>query len=325
MGTLYIDRKNSELRHQGQRLLLYVNGRREQTIPFNLLDRVVMRGQVQTSTATLGALTAAGIAVTMLTGRFGNQLATVYGTPHNDGRRRQAQYRATTDPAAQLDIARYLLRRKLLGQQRLLQRARIRRPEHRAPLGKAVNVVQGLRHRLNRPDLTIGALRGVEGAAASAYFGAYRLLFAPSLGFDGRKRRPPPDPVNACLSLGYTLAHAEAVRVLFSAGLDPYLGFLHEPDFGRESLAADLIEPLRPRIDRWVWRLFVQRLLREDHFHRDDGGACLLGKTGRGIFYTEYETLGRWQHRWMRRQTYQLVNHLLQRGPTQQQPTGAKP
>lgn len=72
--------------------------------------------------------------------------------------------------------------------------------------------------------------------------------------------------------------------------MDPYLGFLHEIDYGRESLAADLIEPLRPRINRWVWGLFRDRVLRPDHFTRERGG-CLLGKEGRKCFYMHHEAV----------------------------------
>jgi hypothetical protein len=67
--------------------------------------------------------------------------------------------------------------------------------------------------------------------------------------FGGRNRRPPRDPANAVLSLGYTLLHFEAVRACYGAGLDPMIGFFHNLDFGRESLACDLVEPLRPRLD----------------------------------------------------------------------------
>ena len=131
-------------------------------------------------------------------------------------------------------------------------------------------------------------LRGIEGAAQAIYFHALTALFPQSLNFRTRSRRPPRDPVNACLSLGYTLAHFEAVRTLHAAGLDPFLGFFHELSFGRESLACDLIEPVRPSVDAWVWQMFRSRELRSEHF-TSDKGACLLEKTGRLRFYERFE------------------------------------
>jgi CRISP-associated protein Cas1 len=80
--------------------------------------------------------------------------------------------------------------------------------------------------------------------------------------------------------LGYTLAHAEAVRAIAAAGLDPFIGFYHELQHGRGSLACDLVEPERPSVDAWVWHAFRERHLRPEHFRYGEG-RCLLGKAGR--------------------------------------------
>jgi CRISPR-associated protein Cas1 len=116
--------------------------------------------------------------------------------------------------------------------------------------------------------------------------------------------------VNACLSLGYTLLHFEAVRAAHGAGLDPFIGFFHEPSHGRESLACDLVEPLRGRLDAWVWEMFRSRTLRGEHFV-EDKGACLLGKAGRRHFYEAYETFARPLHRLLRRECRVTVRGLV--------------
>lgn len=310
MGTLYLDRKQAELRHSGQTLLLYAEGTLLQRIPVRLLERVVIYGQMTLNSATLGLLAEAGVGVSLISGRQGKRLAQVSGGPQNDARRRLAQYRASCDVAEKENIARCVLQRKLQAQQRFLQQARQKRPDLRHVLHKAIGQIMPLRQRLQQEDLNLPAMRGIEGAAAAAYFRAYTELFPASLDFTGRRRRPPPDPVNACLSLAYTIAHGNAVQAVHAAGLDPYLGFLHEIDYGRESLAADLIEPLRPRIDRWVWGLFRDRVLRADHFTREQGG-CLLGKEGRKYFYMHHEMFARVYRRWQRRFVYGLVHHLM--------------
>ena len=122
---------------------------------------------------------------------------------------------------------------------------------------------------------------------AQAHFAGLQAVFAPSLNFNGRNRRPPRDPVNAVLSLGYTMLHAECVLQLYGAGLDPFIGFLHELDFGRESLACDLAEPRRPAVDRFVHHLFRSGELEAAHFVALQG-ACLLGKAGRAHFYAAW-------------------------------------
>jgi CRISPR-associated protein Cas1 len=138
--------------------------------------------------------------------------------------------------------------------------------------------------------LSLDTLRGLEGGAAAAYFSGLTRLFPESLGFDGRRRRPPTDPVNALLSLTYTLVHYEWVRECELIGFDPLVGFYHQLDYGRESLACDLTEPWRPEVDRWIWGLFRLRLFSQRDFSSDaERPGCYLKKTGRGRFYQQYE------------------------------------
>jgi CRISPR-associated protein Cas1 len=92
--------------------------------------------------------------------------------------------------------------------------------------------------------------------------------------------------------------------------LDPQLGFLHAPERRRESLASDLIEPLRPHVDEWVWRLFANRQLRGEHFTREKGGACLIGKAGRRFFYDGFEPLAAELRRLLRRMAHSLAADL---------------
>jgi CRISPR-associated protein Cas1 len=109
------------------------------------------------------------------------------------------------------------------------------------------------------------------------------------------------------------MLHLHAVQMCSMAGLDPLLGFYHRPAFGRESLASDFIEPLRPAVDLWVWDLLRTRTLRDDHFTMDKG-ACLLGKEGRQIFYSEWEKRSSPWARWLRAQTRALAQVLRQQG-----------
>jgi len=159
----------------------------------------------------------------------------------------------------------------------------------------------------------LAALRGLEGAAARAHFGGLAAVLPPALGFAGRNRRPPRDPANVCLSLGYSLLHVEAVQACHIAGLDPLLGFYHRPAFGRESLACDLVEPLRARVDLWVWELLRERHLREAHFSFDQG-ACLLGKAGRATFYATWAQQVPPLRRALRRSAALLARALREQG-----------
>lgn len=139
-------------------------------------------------------------------------------------------------------------------------------------------------------------------------------MLPPALGFTGRNRRPPRDPANAALSLAYAILHREACACAFGVGLDPWIGFLHEPAFGRESLACDLVELARHHAEHAVWRAFRDRRLKVEHFSHD-GGACLLGKAGRAAFYTDLEAWLAPARRRLRAHARLLVRFLRERCP----------
>ena len=141
----------------------------------------------------------------------------------------------------------------------------------------------------------LDSLRGIEGAAATAYFDVldHMLLSRKeAFFFHGRSRRPPLDRVNAMLSFAYSLLAHDCASALESVGLDSYVGFLHRDRPGRQSLALDLMEELRPCMaDRFVLTLVNNRMLRPEDFQMQDSGAVLLSDDGRRKF------LKTWQER----------------------------
>lgn len=290
MATLYLDRQTAAVEREGASIVVRDRAGRRTNLPLNLLDRIVIRGTVALDTSVLGHLGEAGIVVSILSGRFQRLQGSFTGPLHNDARRRLGQARAYDDPAWRNRWGLRLVRLKLRQQQRFLELLAEARPDARLPLYKAIDTLRQARAGLAGAKAALAAptLLGIEGSAAQAYFAGLAAVVPPSLGFRGRNRRPPRDPFNALLSLGYTLLHGEAVKAIWAAGLDPYLGFYHQPEYGRESLASDLIEPLRPRVDRLCWELVRGQTLTVRHFSRD-GQACLLSKGGRERFYQGYE------------------------------------
>jgi CRISPR-associated protein Cas1 len=118
---------------------------------------------------------------------------------------------------------------------------------------------------------------GREGIGAAIYFKVYGRMFTNELRFEVRSRRPPKDPVNALLSLGYMLLTNEVVALVSAHGMDAYLGFLHGIDYGRPALALDLVEEFRhPFIDRFTLNLINNEILKRDDFQtKTDGGVYL--------------------------------------------------
>lgn len=312
MSTLYLDRKETRLKREGRAIAVYQADQRYTTVPMALLERIVMRGSVELDSGLLGALAEAGIGVVILSGRQGRNMAIVQGRPHADAARRVAQFCLCAEADWRSEWSRRLVRHKLAAQARLLRRALVRRRDKRLVLTKALSTLDRLREELTMEQTTpsLETLRGMEGAGAAAYFTAFTRLFPPALEFTGRNRRPPRDPVNACLSLAYTMVHFETVQACYAAGLDPLVGFFHELSYGRESLACDLVEPLRPHVDEWVWGLFCGQTLRAENFSHE-GQACLLNKGGRKIFYCRFEEWFCPFRRLLRRTTQRISRKLI--------------
>ncbi|MDD4915971.1 MAG: CRISPR-associated endonuclease Cas1 [Methylococcales bacterium] len=308
MGSLYLDRKNLAIKLDGQAIALYEDNVRKGTVPLHLLDRIVLRGNVQMESRILGALSERNIGLILLSGRNTEATAMLAAHSCNDAARRLGQYRTSIDTDLRTPLAHWLVRVKVRAQLDFLRKALAARADLRHPLTLAIQSINGIIGQLYQENtgISLSSLRGFEGAAAAAYFGAYTNLFAPSLNFNGRRKRPPPDPVNVCLSLGYTLLHYDAVRACQIVGLDTMLGFYHDVSFGRESLACDLMEPLRPIMDRWVWQMFRERQLRPEHFS-DDNGRCQMNKAGRHCFYGFYESQANPVRRLLRRYAYTLA------------------
>ncbi len=292
MSTLFIDRKDTRLNwRDGVLSVSTPDAPTPRHIPAALMNRVVIRAHCQLDTQTLAGLSAAGVALTILAGRGGQHMAQLCGPAHGDARRRWHQALQLAQPEFCAQVAHRVVYSKLLQQARTLKTLAHARPDLRKPFFDAQAQIQERLAQLRllglpgEPAPSLNTLRGLEGAAAAAYFQAYFKAFAPSLNATGRNRRPPLDPVNAVLSLSYTLLASLATQACCTVGLDPALGALHAPAHRRPALACDLMEPLRPVVDAWVWQLFRSETLRASHFAYEAHGACLLGKAGRGLYW----------------------------------------
>ena len=286
MTTLYLDRKNLTLRADGDALVCYENDGRIATVPLKILQRVCIRGDITLSAKVLSKLGEAGVGVLILNGRQ-NRPALMLPNWKLDGKRRVAQYALSQDKAASLAAARNTVAAKLSAQQHHLQQMACSDNRNTACLNNHSQALANLVDAISSsPD--IAALRGIEGAAAARYFSAWASVLPENWHFTGRNKRPPRDPLNAALSLAYTLLHFDIVKHLYLSGLDPFIGYYHQPEHGRESLACDLLEHLRSQCDAWVLSLFYQQILTPADFSTTAQG-CMMNKNARIKFYPSYE------------------------------------
>lgn len=291
MGTLYIDRKGYYIKLDGESIAFYLDGKREGIVPIRPLSRVIIAGNNTIDTSVLSKLAGNNCSVIFLSGRGLQYRGILTGNIHNNGILRVRQYEKSLNKDFSIMISKELVLKKteeqleFLGEAATIMGAENRKVTFRNVFGVIENIMGDIAAQCGSQE----SLRGYEGAASNAYFSAFTSLFPEPLGFKTRTRRPPRDPVNAMLSLCYTLLHYEAVREIQVVGLDPTIGFYHCFDYGRESLACDLIEPLRPTADRFVWELFKEGKCSQVDFVRENGGVYLK-KDARKEFYHAYET-----------------------------------
>ena len=153
-----------------------------------------------------------------------------------------------------------------------------------APLAR---ISECLRRLPEAADLATA--RGLEGEGSRAYFAVFRAALRPGLGFEKRTRRPPKDPANALLSLGYTLLTNNLVTACEVVGLDPYDGFFHSDKYGRPALALDLVEEFRGLIvDSVVMNVVNRGMLEAKDFEPGPGGGVYLKPKAMKAFFKQY-------------------------------------
>lgn len=205
-------------------------------------------------------------------------------------RTRVRQHRAFATLAARLDWAKAVVTGKL---DAMSAAARHHQRHGVASAAAVLTALAPIAERLASAD-SLDSVRGFEGAATAAWFAFYATLLRDPWSFPGRTRRPPTDPVNALLSLGYTWLNTRAVARLEADGYEVYVGGLHAYRPGRPSLACDLIEPLRvPAVDRWVHTLCSRRQIEPGDLAAEENGGFRLKPAAFA------RTLHAWETHWV--------------------------
>lgn len=145
------------------------------------------------------------------------------------------------------------------------------------------------RKQLVKEQTTLDQVRGIEGLAAREYFACWSEILGDNWTFTGRNRRPPTDPVNSLLSFAYGLLRVQVTAAVHIAGLDPYIGYLHETTRGQPAMVLDLMEEFRPLIaDSLVFSVVSRRELKPKDFS-ESLGASRLSDAGRKAFLEAFE------------------------------------
>ena len=284
MITMYLRQQGSSIRLVGKRLKVIKGNDVLDVVHLRDLERLVIYGNVDLTGPAMAALLDSRVETVLLSygGRFRGRLQPAES---KNVFVRMAQFRRYEDSEFRLRTGQVIVNAKIKNSRFILQRYYRNHPDDK--ISRAIENMDSCRKTLNIRK-SIDELMGAEGEAAKIYFGAFGCMVRSEFAFQIRSRRPPKDPVNALLSFGYTLLCTEIAGAIAGQGLDMQVGFFHELEYGRPSMALDLMEEFRqPVIDRLVLSLINRSVLMKSDFEdRGDNGVYLNDK-GR-IRFLEY-------------------------------------
>ena len=287
MSTLYVIEQGARIEKEYQRILITKEDKVLQRAPLGRISHVVLVGNVGATTPAMHSLLAAGITLSLVK-RNGELWGHLQSPAPKNAQLRRTQYLAEEDRAFCLEFARAVVLGKLRNSLSMIRRIGRRRQNVYEASQQASQVLKQAQKQVrSAPDLT--DLRGIEGWAARRYFAFIRSTLPDEFRFSRRTRRPPTDPFNALLSLGYTLLNQSLMTSLEVVGLDPYIGFFHAEKYGRPALALDLVEEFRaPIVDSLALLLVNKGMITRSDFRRGSDGGMYLRSHAQRVFFREF-------------------------------------
>jgi CRISPR-associated protein Cas1 len=292
LKPLYLNTQGFRVGKSGEVLQVKDKDKTVQEVRIGEICQVNLLGNIQISTQAVQSLCEAGVPVSYFSmGGYFYGITTGLNTKNVALRR--SQFRLADSEWFPLSLARALVAGKIRNQRTMLQR------NHIEPKKSSLGGMKALADRAERAE-NLESLLGFEGSAARMYFEEFAGMIKPgeeagpsssefSFDFEGRNRRPPRDPVNALLSLAYSMLAKDLTLACYAVGFDPYMGFYHQLRHGKPALALDLMEPFRPLIaDSAVLSAVNTRMVTDRDFVRA-GGSVALTPSGRKGFFRAYE------------------------------------
>lgn len=286
VANLYLTEQNSILRKSGDRLIIQKGHETLLEVQCHKIDAVLIFGNVQFTTQAVHELFQHGIEMAILT-KTGKLIGQITSPSTKNITLLLRQFKKYWDNDFRLDISRRIVAGKIKNCLQVIRQFSYNHREY----GFEIEVT-ALKTRLADVESVnqIDQLFGVEGGAAKVYFGAFARMLHDNMGFPGRKKHPSTDPVNALLSLSYTMIFHEISSLLDGLGFDPYLAYYHSIDYGRPSLASDLMEEFRaPLADRLTLNLVNNRIFQQEDFYTNPEEGVYLKRESLKRYFVEYE------------------------------------
>jgi CRISPR-associated protein Cas1 len=280
MPVLYITQPEAVLSKQHEAFTVALKQEdgswNKKTVPAQTIEQVVLMGNPQVTGDALVYALELGMPVHYLS-IFGKYLGSALPGYSRNGSLRLAQYALYSNEQERLTLVKSIVAAKIQNQYAVLYR----HGQHDNPLKTRKKEV--------KEQSTLDQVRGIEGLAAREYFACFPQMLGEQWSFSGRNRRPPTDPVNALLSFGYGLLRVQVTAAVHIAGLDPYVGYLHEPNRGQPAMVLDLMEEFRALVaDNVVLSVLNKGEIKPDDF-TESLGAYRLSESGRKTFLEAFE------------------------------------
>lgn len=262
MKTVYVTEQGSFLIKKGKEILVKKESTVLARLKLHQIDQVVLFGNVNITTPVVHLLLKEGVEIIFLTAG-GRWLGKITSTHSKNIELRKLQFEKAKDENFKREITEEIVRAKLENQKEMLRRLQLW--EGKGKFNHSISQINQLISTLKGKN--IKSLRGYEGRGSAIYFSAIKLyLQNKNINFEGRQFYPPPDEFNSLLSFLYTLLLNTVLNFILVHSLEPMLGNLHVEEYGKPSLALDLMEEWRPAVADYI----ALRLIRNGRISSGD-------------------------------------------------------
>lgn len=287
MSNIYVYEQGSIITINENRLIITKVNKEIESIPIELIDGVMIFGNIQVSTQSIHKLLSKGINITYLSKKGYN-----FGRLENSNKvnieRQRLQFKKSEDIFYSLEISKKFIEGKIRNQRTVL--LRVNKQLKNKEIKEKIELMKRYIAKIEYVD-DIESLMGMEGFCAKIYFDSLNYILNEEYRFKNRSKRPPRDPFNSIISFGYALLYNEVFNILGSKGLNPYVAFLHKDRNKHAALCSDIMEEFRPiLIDTLsIYLLNNDKIIKEDFIFNVKNNSVLLNKDGVSKVVSEFE------------------------------------
>lgn len=300
MAVLYVKEQGTIIQKRSERIVVTRSGKTLLEISIENVESITVIGNVQLTTQAMHMMMQKGIEIHHFT-FSGKYLGSTTAESSKNIFLRLAQYDLYQSKKKRMKIACSIVENKIRNQIYVIEnhRWKLEEKEWKEEANQILSQIYEILDKVKNAETT-SQLMGLEGKASHLYFKSYGKMFQCEIKFNGRNRRPPKDPINVIISLGYTFLMKEVSSALEAESFEMYMGFLHGIRYGRKSLPLDIVEEFRqPVIDRMTLKLFNKNMIQKYDFIFEED-KVILNEEGFKKFCKEFE-------RWMVEQGFRTI------------------